>query len=146
MKELIWDERYAIGIEEIDRQHMEFVKLLRRFNAGVQNAAPLTVQLRILNEIVKYGEYHFASEENIMFFTGYPHIGTQHGDHSRILNWLVRRVEAYGRTPGMGERLSDYLYAWFVDHTQVEDRKLAAHIGRGKKYSDLGLIVDMTRP
>lgn len=56
MKELLWDSSYEIGIEEIDRQHIDFIKLLRRFNIGAQNAIPLTMQLRILQELVKYSE------------------------------------------------------------------------------------------
>jgi hypothetical protein len=46
MKELIWDDSYAVGIEEeIDRQHMEFIKPLRRFDVGLQGLAPLTFSL-----------------------------------------------------------------------------------------------------
>jgi hemerythrin len=145
MKDVIWDETYNIGIEEIDRQHMEFIKLLRRFNFGIEKTAALTVQFRILHELLKYAEYHFASEENIMFFTKYPEFAAQQSEHKRILSWLGRRVDAYKRAPDNGERLSNFLYAWFVDHTQVEDRKIAAHVGNGKMYSDLGMSVEASR-
>jgi hemerythrin-like metal-binding protein len=132
MKELIWDDSYAIGIEEIDRQHMVFIKLLRRFNVGLQGLAPLNIQLRILHELVKYADYHFTSEENIMILTRYPDLGAQQLEHGRLLNWLDRRVEGYRITPDTGERLSDFLYAWFIDHTQTDDRKIAAHISTEK--------------
>jgi hemerythrin-like metal-binding protein len=128
MKELIWDEKYAIGIEEIDRQHMEFMRLLRRFNLGIQKAAPVSVQLRILEELAKYAEYHFCSEENIMTFTKYPEVSAQQAEHARLRNRLDAKASAYKRSPETGTQLSDFLYDWFVHHTQVEDRKIAAFL------------------
>ena len=133
MKELFWDSSYEIGIQEIDRQHMEFVKLLRRFNIGAQNAIPLTIQLRILQELVKYAEYHFCSEENIMLITKYPDLANQQAEHSHLLKSLERRVDLYRTAPHTGDQISEFLYDWFVNHTQIEDRKITAHISRGEK-------------
>lgn len=133
MKELIWDEKYAIGVEEIDRQHMEFIKLLRRFNIGIQKGIPVAVQLRILQELVKYADYHFTSEENLMIFTRYPQLGFQQSEHSKLLNSLDRRVDGYKRAPDHAEQLSDFLYDWFVGHTQIEDRKFADYIAHVEK-------------
>jgi hemerythrin-like metal-binding protein len=145
MHDLVWDESYNIGIEEIDRQHMEFIKLLRRFNFGLQNNAPLSLQLRILNELVKYADYHFSSEENILYVTRYPDFAVQQEEHRRILRWLARRVEGYNRMPQTGAQLAGFLYAWFIDHTQAEDRKVAVYVCAEKKYSDSGVRVDCGR-
>jgi hemerythrin-like metal-binding protein len=128
MKEIIWDDNYAIGVEEIDRQHMDFVRLVRRFNIGIQKGIPMAVQLRILQELLKYAEYHFTSEENIMLFTKYPDLTSQQSEHSKLLNSLERRIDSYKRAPDHGEQLSDFLYEWFVNHTQVEDRKIADYL------------------
>jgi hemerythrin len=129
MKQLVWDQTFEIGVQEIDLQHKEFIKLLRRFNLGFQNEVPLTMQLRILEELIKYAEYHFCSEENIMLITRYPGVGAQQAEHGKLLVALTRKVEGYKRSPGSGEQLADFLYHWFVSHTQVEDRKFAAHLG-----------------
>ncbi len=133
MKELLWDSSYEIGVEEIDRQHMEFIRLLRRFQIGAQKAIPLTLQLRILQELVKYAEYHFCSEENIMVITKCPELAAQQAEHSRLLKSLERKVDLYRIAPHTAEELSDFLYDWFIHHTQVEDRKIAAHIGHEEK-------------
>ena len=133
MKELIWYDKYAIGIEEIDRQHMDFVKLLRRFNIGIQKGIRVPVQLRILQEIIKYADYHFTSEENIMLFTKYPQLTIHQSEHSKLLNILDHRADDYKRMPDHGEQLSAFLYDWFVNHTQVEDRKIADHLRQAEK-------------
>jgi len=141
MKEFLWDSSYEIGIEEIDRQHMKFIKLLRRFHIGAQNAIPLTIQLRILQELVKYTQYHFCSEENIMLITKYPDLANQQAEHFRLLKSLERRVDLYRIAPHTGEQFSEFLYDWFVNHTQVEDRKLTPHIGRGETFAQPTPIV-----
>jgi hemerythrin len=128
MKQLVWDQRFEIGVEEIDAQHREFIKLLRRFKLGFENSIPLPMQVRILQEVMKYAEYHFCSEENIMLITRYPNLPVQQLEHGKLLTALTRRVEGFQRSPGSGEQLTDFLYEWFVSHTQVEDRKIAAHL------------------
>jgi hemerythrin-like metal-binding protein len=133
MKEPIWDDKYVIGIEEIDRQHMDFVKLVRRFNIGTQKGIPVAVQLRILQELLKYADYHFTSEENIMLFTKYPDLRVQQSEHSKLLNSLDRRIDNYKRAPDHGELLSDFLWEWFVTHTQVEDRKIAEYLAQAER-------------
>ncbi len=52
MKDITWNDNYAIGVEEIDRQHIDFVRLVRRFNIGIQKGIPMAVQLRILQELL----------------------------------------------------------------------------------------------
>jgi hypothetical protein len=63
-----------------------------------------------------------------MILTKYPDLGTQQLERGSLLDRLARRVEGYRITPDTAERLSDFLYAWFIDHTQIDDRKIAAHI------------------
>jgi hemerythrin-like metal-binding protein len=135
MKEIIWNETYSIGIEEIDRQHTEFVKLLRRFNMGIQKGIPVPIQVRILQEIIKYTDYHFTSEQNIMVFTKYPQLANHQTEHAKLLSSLDRRVEGYNRLPTHGEQLSDFLYDWFIGHTQMEDKKIADYIAHLDKAS-----------
>jgi len=133
MKEIVWDESYEIGVEEIDRQHMDFVKLLRRFNIGGHAPNNLPLQLRILQEMLKYAKYHFCSEENIMFFTKYPALAIQEKEHAELLRSLLRSIDKYRLGRLNGEALSEFLYDWFINHTQTEDRKIAAHIAQLKK-------------
>ncbi len=129
MKQLVWDESFEIGVQEIDTQHKEFIKLLRRIKLGFEKEVPLKMQLRILEELIKYAEYHFCSEENIMLITRYPDVRAQQTEHAKLLGSLTRKVETYKRSPATGEQLAEFLYNWFVTHTQVEDRKFADHLG-----------------
>jgi hypothetical protein len=57
MQEIVWKDEYCIGIEEIDKQHMDFLKLMNRFNIIFGSGAHIRLQDRILLEILRYTEY-----------------------------------------------------------------------------------------
>jgi hemerythrin len=68
-----------------------------------------------------------------MVFTKYPYLANQQSEHSKLLNSLDRRVDGYKRAPEKGEELSEFLSDWFINHTQIDDRKIAEHIARIEK-------------
>ena len=138
MKEISWDASYEIGVEEIDRQHADFIRLLRRVGIALQRPIPLAIQLQLLQELVKYADYHFCSEENVMLLTKCPDLIRQKSEHSQLLILLDRKVNGYRIAPHHGEELLEFLYDWFVNHTQVEDRKIAVHLGNEQKPKAVG--------
>jgi hemerythrin len=71
MHQIEWKDDYLTGIEEIDTQHKGFVKLINRLSIVQEFGNKKAIAVRLLNELGKYIEYHFASEENIMFLTKY---------------------------------------------------------------------------
>ncbi|MGE5306500.1 MAG: hypothetical protein ACM3TN_24590 [Alphaproteobacteria bacterium] len=68
-----------------------------------------------------------------MILTKFPQLPTQQAEHANLLNTLEHRADDYRRAPDRGEQVSDFLFDWFVIHTQIEDRKIAAYVGRAEK-------------
>lgn len=128
MEPVLWKDKYCIGIEEIDKQHMDFVKLINRFMVLFGSGGHINLQDRVLLEILKYAEYHFVSEENIMIFYNYPDHATQKEAHDVLVRLLKRK--SFGLKMGSvnGSDLIRFLINWFMHHTQEEDRKLAQYI------------------
>jgi len=69
---LKWDHRYELGNERIDAEHRIFLGLIVDFHDAAIQGASKDKLIRILNEISKYAEFHFVSEENIMTEYHYP--------------------------------------------------------------------------
>jgi hemerythrin len=82
MRQIEWIDDFSTGVEEIDRQHKDFVKLINRLNIVQEHGNKKAIAVRLLNELGKYVEYHFASEENIMFLTRYPALERQQQAHA----------------------------------------------------------------
>lgn len=94
MHQIIWKDEYETGVEEIDRQHKEFVKLINRLNIMHDAGNHSGYALRLMNEVGKYADYHFTSEENLMDLTKYPHLETQQKAHKDLLIRYRQWVES----------------------------------------------------
>jgi hemerythrin len=130
MSEIVWKEEYYIGIEEIDKQHMDFIKLINRFDILFGTGSYLRLQDRIMLEILKYFEYHSISEENLMIISRYPNVNDQEKEHKVFIKLF--HDKCYGLKNGSinGRDIITYLFNWFLNHTQKEDRRFAEYICR----------------
>jgi hemerythrin len=98
MSEIVWKDEYCIGIEELDRQHMDFIKLVNRFHILFGTGSHIRLQDRILLEILKYFEYHSISEENLMLISKYPNISNQEKEHKSFIKTFQNKC--YGLKEG----------------------------------------------
>ena len=128
MRQIEWDDDFSTGVEEIDRQHKDFVKLINRLNIVQEHGNKKAIAVRLLNELGKYVEYHFASEENIMFLTQYPALERQQQAHAALLDEYTNRVKTFLNDKGTIEDVISFLAGWFAKHTVEEDRKIGHHI------------------
>jgi hemerythrin len=128
MEPMSWKNEYCIGIEEIDKQHMDFVKLMNRFMVLFGSGANIRLQDRLLLEILKYAEYHFVSEENLMIIYKYTDISNQEKEHNILINAFKKKCTGLKEGSVNGNDLVQYLINWFLSHTQEEDRKFAKYI------------------
>jgi hemerythrin len=128
MNEMLWKEDYCIGIEEIDKQHMDFIKLINRFNIIFSSGAHIFLQDRILLELSKYVAYHCVSEENLMIISKYPSMSIHQDEHKSLITTLQDKCDRLKTGNANGSDIIKYLFDWFLQHTQVEDRKFAKYI------------------
>ena len=125
---LTWDDSLSSGIEEVDVQHKEFIKLIQRIQILHEKQAPKNLTLRILQELLKYAGYHFASEENIMSVTRYPMIERHEAEHRKLLRGLQYWVGAFEDGSESLESLLHFLCSWLVCHTRDEDSKIGKYV------------------
>jgi hemerythrin len=128
MEPILWKDEYCIGIEEIDKQHMDFVKLINRFMILFRSGAHIRLQDRLLLEILKYADYHFVSEENLMMIYKYTDIAIQEEEHNKLIKSFKNKVSGLREGSVTGNDLVQYLVNWFLNHSQEEDRKFAKYI------------------
>ena len=133
MHQIEWKDEYLTDVDEIDLQHKSFVKLINRLNIVHDFNNEKAIAIRILSEIEKYAQYHFISEENIMFLTRYPAIDRQQQAHAALLDEFIHRVQSYMNDKGTIEDIIIFLEAWFVRHTVEEDKKIGTYIKDTKK-------------
>ena len=128
MKEITWKESYSVGVEEIDRQHQDFVKLIRRLQILQEKGNPKPLVIRYLRELGTYAAYHFVSEENFMYLTKFPGQKRQESEHSKLLETFKDKMSLFESNRLPLESLVRFLEDWFLAHTSEEDKKIGWHV------------------
>ena len=129
MIDIQWEQGFAVGHERIDHEHQVFLDLIKNASLADEEDAPKERILRLLEEVRKYADFHFFSEENIMLDTGYPDYDAHRQEHRRLLAHLDDQVFRYHAGVSPLSALVEFLFEWFALHTTRTDKRFAQFLG-----------------
>lgn len=119
-----WDERYKLGVAEMDATHREFVELADALQAASDDEFP-----GLFAELREHTRLHFEHEGKLMKACRFPAIGEHNSEHLRVLGELAHfaRSVAAGRLAA-ARSYAKGLPAWFGTHLATMDSALAAKL------------------
>jgi len=123
-----WKSKYEIGIEKIDFEHKTFLSLIVDFKKQIESPSLESYIVNRAKEILKYAEFHFLSEENLMNEISFPQRVEHHYLHQKLLEDLTFNIESLVLKIMAPEQFLDFLLNWFVAHTTQEDLRIAKFI------------------
>lgn len=128
MKKIEWSSDLETGNFEIDTQHILFVGLINKISQKVEEGADKNIIELLLTELLKYSEFHFCSEENIMLEHKYPDFEEHKLEHEKVLAELRNRLFSLKYDYVDFNQLQDFVVSWFKGHTRKVDIKLAQYL------------------
>ena len=78
-----WKSQYDVGLELIDVEHKNLIACINKLIIA-QNLDQFIV-LKLADEVIAYAEFHFLSEENLMYLTRYPDLKAHEEIHQELL-------------------------------------------------------------
>ena len=122
-----WDERFSLGVAEMDATHREFVAMADALLVAPDESFPA-----LFEALREHTRQHFEHEGKLMKACRFPAIGEHNGEHLRVLGELAQmaRSVAAGRL-GMAREYARNLPAWFATHLATMDAALAACLKKG---------------
>ena len=118
---LVWDATHNVGFPEIDSQHATLAALINILIGALQKSE---AHAMALNAVIRYTEFHFATEERLMLSHHYGGASAHRDMHQRLLDEL-REL----RLDGAGVKINltiGYLGQWLLRHVDGADRDMAA--------------------
>lgn len=117
-----WDERYRLGVADMDATHREFVEAADALLAASDTAFP-----EMFARLREHTRAHFEHEGKLMKICRFPAIGEHNSEHLRVLGELAHfaRGVAAGR-PALARNYVRSLPDWFNTHLCTMDSALAA--------------------
>jgi hemerythrin len=121
-----WTNRYAVHIEEVDRQHKKLIDLINKLYDAMSVGKGKDVLGAVLTELVDYTTYHFNTEERLFRQSGYPEYETHKKEHDE----LAEKTRALRREFDKGNKKLSidvmlFLSSWLNDHIMEKDKKYA---------------------
>lgn len=132
-----WTDTYSIGYSEIDNQHKKLVEMINvLYNAFSQGAVENVIK-DILDEMIKYTDYHFKTEEK--YFEKYAYSDAQ--EHIKQHKEFVLKVTEFYQEYNKGSETLTYeimhfLRDWLLEHIKDSDRKYSSEFQK-KNIVDL---------
>jgi hemerythrin-like metal-binding protein len=125
---LVWDKRYAVGVDRIDREHESLFNNYNVFIQSTQNTGDQTAVRFGIDLLSNYAANHFANEESVMRAANFPELHPHHLEHERFLAELDRLKRAYVAGEPVYENLCRFYRTWLTNHITLNDKKLSAYV------------------
>ncbi len=119
-----WNEKFITGVKEADEQHKKLVSLINQLYDAMREGKGKEVIDLIIDELVKYADYHFKTEETLMSKYGYPELES----HKREHELFVQKVQEFVEKEKKGSLtltmdVMNFLKNWITNHILGSDKK-----------------------
>jgi hemerythrin len=121
--QLYWVPEFEIGNEYVDLQHRYFLDLISRIGKSLRETKDDDYKRKLIVELHKYADFHFASEENIAISCGLSGIESHQQLHLQLLEELKHYAENLDSGLKTIDEFLEFITDWFLVHTQHEDRE-----------------------
>ncbi len=129
MSYLSWEDKYSIGIQEMDDQHRRIVELINTLYDGRIEGNADTATLEALDGVTKYARKHFKDEEDLMEKVNFPQLEEHRAEHHQLVKSIIefhKRVK--GNSPPTNFELFSFLRKWLVEHIVESDKVYGKYI------------------
>ena len=114
---LLWSERYRMGHEGMDRDHVQLMALINQFGRLAQEGE-LGQAMPVLDQIVTFCHEHEAREEALLARTDCParrHLEDEHQNAHAQLTFRATKLR-HRPSQAMMDSVAAYLERWFDEH------------------------------
>lgn len=120
-----WKEEYSVGVKKIDEQHKKMLNLISELKELLYEVDNTNEMRDLIQELIDYGRYHFATEESYFEQTNYPKKLTHqayHGDYNEKISEFQQKYSKE-KTVKIAFEIADFLEEWWINHIRYEDMK-----------------------
>jgi methyl-accepting chemotaxis protein/hemerythrin len=126
---IIWNDKYCVGIDQIDQQHQKLILLLNILYDAMMEGKGKGKLEQLLTELVEYTKYHFKSEEELFEKFSYKgkavHIKEHNDLREKVMDFSIKIKAGQGV---ITQDILKFLKAWINNHILSEDKKFALDI------------------
>ncbi len=128
---LIWNEKYRIGVPELDSQHMIIFGILAQMHGALDAGTAEELADDLLRGLRDFAAFHLRHEEVYMERIGFPGLQDHVRRHEELMELMERLLEDDSRSGAEKVMAGEELVTrWFIDHIFEDDSAIARFAGR----------------
>ncbi len=121
-----WDERYSVGVRELDEQHKQLFRMFDGLIESMETAVNSQTVSDLLADLREYALVHFETEERYMSECGYPDLENHKWTHEQFRMKVDDLCSGGAIQAGQVRRdMLVFLYDWLSTHILSCDKKYA---------------------
>lgn len=142
----MWKESYRLGVECIDRQHMELFRMTDTLVQTAARGASAAECEEILHFLKQYVLEHFRDEEAYQASIGYAGLEAhkkEHAEFTRTIYQYEARLRACDFSGSCMKELAGAVTAWLIYHVLDIDQKIVAGDAHSSGTKDFDMTVEL---
>ncbi len=125
----VWEDKYKIGIDELDQDHKGLVNLINDLYEAMQDGSGGALLLPIFSALRHYTETHFAKEEKYMIDSKAPNQDQHFQEHKQMTTKLADLESRHRKgEAAISLQTLTFLRDWLKTHICVIDQSMAAQL------------------
>ena len=129
-QKFVWDDNFNIGIESINQQHQNFIKIANRLLEMASKDSVKKEELdAMIEELEKYAFYHLETEETYFAEYKYPGAAAHIADHNRYRETVKLIIQKSGNpeidVKTLAQECALFSGKWLIKHIQIMDKQYA---------------------
>jgi len=132
---LSWENKYSVGIKEIDSQHQMLFNYINELHDAMKAGKSKEILDETLKKLADYAHTHFTAEEGYMSKYKYPELPEHKVEHMKFFEKVNDFQMKFNKSNFMTSlELMDFLKQWLMHHIMETDKKYAPFlISKGAK-------------
>ena len=124
------DPKYRLGVDAIDVEHAQLIKIVNELKEGLQregkvNAAEIP---HIVDSLIQYTKMHFGHEEALMSESQYPGLEAHRHKHVDLMQQVHKFAQELATKPEkVALQVNLFMTVWLFEHIIKDDGEFASY-------------------
>lgn len=126
---LTWQDKYSVGIRQIDDQHKQLITMINELNDAMLAGKGKEVLMTVLNKLANYCVSHFAVEEKLFDTHAYPETADHKDKHRKMTDKVTALIgEVQSGKSTVSIEVMNFLKNWLDKHIMETDKKYGPYL------------------
>ncbi len=131
MSKIEWSEKLNVGVDEIDTQHKELIKIANALIHAITIGKNEMTINNVVRKLREYTVFHFNSEEKLMKKNNYDKYIEHKAEHEQLKKSVKKfQRSIYEKKQLSGKDLFEFMKTWLLDHILKSDMRISAFLNK----------------